>query len=52
VLHLQAGFRVSERRACRVVGQNRSTQRPALPLSNEEERLRAWWRAFCRRHSR
>jgi putative transposase len=53
VLHLQAGFGVSERRACHVVGQNRSTQRrpPAVP-GDEEERLRAWLRAFSARHPR
>ncbi len=53
VVHLQTGFGVSERRACRVVGQDRSTQRrPTLPQSDEEERLRAWLRAFSRQRSR
>jgi putative transposase len=40
-------FGVSERRACRVVGQHRSTQRLAAPVpSAEETELRAWLRAF------
>ena len=53
MVHLQAGFGVSERRACRVVGQNRSTQRrPQVPRSDEDIRLRACLRAFSRRHPR
>jgi putative transposase len=50
---LQADFGVSERRACAVVGQARSTQRrlPA-PLSDEEARLRTWLRGFSARHPR
>jgi putative transposase len=44
---LQARFGVSERRACRVVGQHRSTQRldPPTP-SDDEQRLREFLRAF------
>ncbi len=44
---LQDGFGVSQRRACRVVGQHRSTQRldPPAP-SDEEAELRAFLRAF------
>ena len=39
---------MSQRRACRVVGQHRSTQRLAPPLpSTEEADLRAWLRAFA-----
>ena len=40
-------FGVSERRACALVGQHRSTQRldPPAP-SDEEAELRAWLRAF------
>jgi putative transposase len=45
---LRGRFGVSQRRACRTVGQHRSTQRlqPAAP-SDEETRLRAWLRAFA-----
>ena len=40
-------FGVSERRACVVVGQHRSTQRLAPPVPTDEElALRAWLRAF------
>jgi putative transposase len=41
-------FGVSERRGCRVVGQNRATQRsaPRAP-SDDELALRAWLRAFA-----
>ena len=53
VLCLQASFGVSERRACTVAGQNRATQRkaPAVP-DGEEQRLRAWLRAFSTKHPR
>jgi transposase InsO family protein len=37
--HLQEAFGVSERRACRVLGQPRSTQRQRPSLREEEERL-------------
>jgi len=41
-------FGVSERHACAVVGQPRSTQRPAHPVpSEDEEHLRAFLRAFA-----
>ena len=50
VVMLQARFGVSERRACRVTGQHRSTQRLPEPVpDDEEQRLRAWLRAFARR---
>ena len=40
-------FGVSERHACRVVGQHRATQRNAPPIpSDEEMELRAWLRNF------
>ena len=46
-------FGVSERRACRVVGQHRSTQRqPGRPESVEDEKLRRRLRHFARRHPR
>ena len=50
---LQARFGVSERRACAVVGQHRSTQRLAAPLpSDEEAALRAFLRAFSKHRPR
>jgi HTH-like domain len=46
-------FGVSQRRACRVVGQHCSTQRtPELVIDPEEERLRAWLRTFAKNHPR
>jgi putative transposase len=46
-------FGVSERRACRVTGQHRSTQRrPARPMPNEEAKLRRRLRAIARDHPR
>jgi putative transposase len=48
VVALSQRFGVSERRACRVIGQHRSTQRLAVPPPpDEEETLRAWLRAFA-----
>ncbi len=46
-------FGVSQRHACRVVGQHRATQRnaPAVP-SDDEMALRAWLRAFSQCHVR
>ena len=53
VMVLQERFGVSERRACRVVGQHRSTQRrPARPEPTEDETLRRRLRHFARRHPR
>ena len=44
---------MSERRACRVVGQHRSTQRrPPRPILVEEEKLRRRLCQFARRHPR
>jgi hypothetical protein len=50
---LEERFGVSQRRACRVVGQPRSTQRldPQEP-SDDELALRAWLRAFSVRRPR
>jgi transposase InsO family protein len=46
-------FGVSERRACQVTGQHRSTQRrPARPIPDEEARLRRRLRALARDHPR
>ena len=52
MLFLQASFGVSERRACAVAGQNRSTQRKAVVVDDDEQRLRAWLRAFSAKHPR
>ena len=53
VVRLTRGFGVSERRACRVVGQHRSTQRAPEPAPvPAEERLRAMLRTFSREHPR
>jgi putative transposase len=53
VVHLQQGFGVSERRACRVVGQNRSTQRKApQPSRPENERLAVRLREIAREYPR
>jgi len=50
---LKCRFGVSERRACRVVGQHRSTQRLAVgPPSEDEARLRAWLRTFSKKRPR
>jgi len=53
VMVLQERFGVSQRRACRVVGQHRSTQRRApRPQPAEDEKLRRRLRRFARRHPR
>ena len=53
VERLQVRFGVSQRRACRVVGQHRSTQRRAkAPPPAAEERLREHLRDFARCHPR
>ena len=53
VVTLQERFGVSERRACRVVGQCRSTQRlPAPTPSDDELALRAFLRDFSRSRPR
>ena len=50
---LRERFGVSERRACQVVGQHRSTQRLPEPVpDDEEERLRACLRAFAKARPR
>jgi putative transposase len=46
-------FGVSERRACKVVGQHRSTQRLAPPApADDDEALRVWLRTFSTRRPR
>src|SRR5664280_2796600 len=53
VVALEEEFGVSERRACVVIGQNRSTQRLSAPSPSEnEEKLRAFLRDFAKRHPR
>jgi len=50
---LQEHFGVSERCACRVVGQHRSTQRkPRAPRPIEDAKLRGRLRAIAKRHPR
>ena len=49
---LQDRLGLSERRACRIVGQPRSTQRRELVLAQDEAALRAALRAFSRRRPR
>jgi putative transposase len=50
---LEDVFGVSQRRACAVVGQHRSTQRLAPPVrSEEEEQVRQWLRDFSKRRPR
>lgn len=53
--HLQRVLGLSERFACRVVGQPRSTQRhvpPAQTTENPDAALRAWLRAYAGKHPR
>jgi len=53
VVVLQQRFRVSERRACRVVGQHRSAQRrPPRPANDAEQVLRARLREISATHPR
>src|SRR5579875_146579 len=53
VMHLCEQFGVSERRACAVIGQPRSTQRLAAPVPSDDElALRAFLRGFARRRPR
>jgi len=50
---LRERFGVSQRRACTVIGQHRSTQRLPPPVPGDEElELRAWLRAFSRERPR
>lgn len=50
---LRERFGVSERRACKVVGQHRSTQRLEAPVPAPDEAwLRAWLRDFSKRRPR
>jgi transposase InsO family protein len=50
--HLQRELELSQRRACKVVGQPRATQRHTPPPDAEEDRLRARLNAFSRQRPR
>ena len=53
MIELEATFGVSERRACKVVGQSRSTQRLAPPTPDDDElELRRWLVQFTKDHPR
>jgi putative transposase len=53
VVVLRERFGVSQRRACKVIGQHRSTQRLDPPVPDDDEvELRAWLRAFSRERPR
>ena len=53
VVVLQDRFRVSQRRACRLAGQNRNTQRRPMSVAViEEQKLRRRIRELARRHAR
>jgi hypothetical protein len=50
---VQDRFQVSQRRACRLAGQNRNTQRRPMPVAAiEEQKLRWRIRELVRRHGR
>ena len=49
---LQLRFELSERRACRITGQHRSTQRRVPTRGRGDDALRTSLRAFSRRHPR
>jgi transposase InsO family protein len=49
---LQERLDMSERRACQIVGQHRSTQRRPVTRGNGDDALRARLRAFSRKHKR
>jgi transposase InsO family protein len=53
VVVLEDRFRVSQRRACRLTGQHRNTQRRPVPLADiEEQKLKRRIRELARRHVR
>jgi putative transposase len=52
VVELETQFGVSERRACAVIGQSRSTQRLAVVVHELDELLRAFLREFAMDHPR
>ncbi len=52
VLMLQDRLHMSERRACRIVGQHRSTQRRPVTRTKGDDALRQRLHAFSRKHKR
>jgi putative transposase len=53
VVVLQDRFRASQRRACRLAGQNRTTQRRPVPVADiEEHKPRQQFRELARRYVR
>ena len=52
VCHAQRTLSVSERRACRVVGQCRATQQYLPTQPKDEDRLRIWIIALAREYGR
>lgn len=53
VVDLRDRFRASQRRACRLAGQNSTTQRRPVPVADiEEQKLRRRIRELARRHVR
>jgi putative transposase len=49
---IQDRLGLSQRRACRIVGQHRSTQRHTTPMTDPDGQLRARLRCFARAHPR
>lgn len=52
VVELEETFGVSQRRACAVIGQARSTQRLTVVPTDDEIELRRWLRQFAKEHPR
>ena len=53
MLHLREQFEVSERKACRAIGQSRTTQRrPPRPVLEPELELRHWLREYAKKEPR
>lgn len=52
VIMLQDRLGLSERRACQIVGQHRSTQRHVVRRGIGDDALRKWLRSFSRKHKR
>ena len=52
MVELEETFGVSQRRACAVIGQARSTQRLTVVPTDDEIELRRWLRQFAKEHPR
>lgn len=53
MLHLRERFGASERKACRAIGQSRTTQRrPPRPVLAPEQELRHWLREYAKKEPR